>query len=319
MSISPKISVIVPLYNCESYIERSISSIINQSYKDIEILVIDDGSTDGSASIIENNYSKNSNIKYFYKNNSGVADARNLGIEKAVGEFLFFLDADDWIEHDCLESLVSFTEEDSLDFAFSLAHYVASDDFLRKKILQLTSEDKLVSDIISQKIPAYCWGNLYKRQIIKSFNLKFHPGLKMMEDIVFNLNYIFKCNAVGLCRIPKYYYFQRKDSAVKTISIDKINDQFKALDIVKCLLKETGDLEFFQKEIKNWYLNNKVSFVNCNINTMKKWDDFYEYSFFDVLRSNMSFLKKIFFIMMELGFYRIVYFINFLNNFKRKS
>ena len=114
-----KISIIIPAYNVEAYIEKCINSVINQTYDDIEVIIINDGSTDNTAEIIEK-YSKIDNrIKIVNKYNSGVSDSRNVGIEMFTGDYVFFLDSDDWVEKDYIIKAVDVLEKNNIDILFN--------------------------------------------------------------------------------------------------------------------------------------------------------------------------------------------------------
>ena len=109
------VSVIVPVFNVEKFLEKCVSSITNQTYKNLEILLVDDGSTDNSGTICDN-FSKNDNrLKVFHKKNGGLSDARNYGIERATGSYIMFIDSDDWIENDTIELLLDKTIEEKSD------------------------------------------------------------------------------------------------------------------------------------------------------------------------------------------------------------
>ena len=302
-----KVSIIIPTYNCKYYIVKCIESVLKQTYKNLEIIIVDDGSTDGTKKLIKERYSNNEKIKYYYINNSGVSIARNFGIKNSTGEKLFFLDADDWLEEKSLENFVNKMIDSDADIVFSSGYFIDYTGTSRlKRGVKINEKKYLISQIISQKIPSYCWGKLYKKSIIDCFSINFNSHLLMMEDVVFNIEYIQNSEKISFLKNSGYHYFQRTDSTVKTVNFNKIESQFDALNIVQKNFLEKGCYNIYKKDLMNWYLNNKISFFYLNNNLMNKWEEYKNYNSFDILKSNLSMVNKFLFIMMDMGFYKLV-------------
>lgn len=185
-----KISIIIPVYNGEKYIERCILSASNQTYKNIEIMIIDDGSNDGTADIIEQMMQKDRRIKVIKKKNEGVSSARNCGIKKSTGDYIMFVDTDDYIENDYLRKMYDEIKKYDVDMVCS--GYVECDKGESKQVLL---EKKLLSgctecynyffeckNVRGTHNASVVWGKLYKRKIIS--DMKFE-GLSYGEDTLF--------------------------------------------------------------------------------------------------------------------------------------
>lgn len=191
----PKISVIIPVYNAEKYLAKSIESVLNQSLKDIEVICIDDGSTDKSLEILENYADKDKRIKIFRQKQSGPANARNLGIDNSSSDIITFLDADDWVySENSYEKIYNEMKADNLDL-LAYNHYEYNNelaallpDALRKYIFEYDDEDYnkvLLKDDFSKyvfKFSPFPWDKFYKKNLLIDNNIKFPLNLPAGED-----------------------------------------------------------------------------------------------------------------------------------------
>ncbi len=179
----PAISVIVPVYNVEKYIEKALNSIIAQTFKDFELLLIDDGSPDNSGHICDE-YAENDNrIKVFHKANGGLSDARNYGLERASGEYTIFFDPDDWVNDDCLEELYKKAKEDNADMV--ICDYFHNDKYRQTYATQKpTALDNrtLIKDLLYGNIFGYCVNKLIKLECYKKYNITYPVGIYGCED-----------------------------------------------------------------------------------------------------------------------------------------
>ena len=193
MKSSELISIIVPAYNVENKINRCIDSLINQTYENIEIIIINDGSTDNTEKNCEK-YKENKKVKYFYINNSGVSEARNFGIKNSTGKYIIFVDSDDYAEYELVERL--YKNITNSDLVICSKNVVTENQIIREKI-NLTEKILKKEDVLTlykAKIlnPPYC--KLYKSNIIKSNNIKFDKNISIGEDLLFNIEYIKNIN-----------------------------------------------------------------------------------------------------------------------------
>lgn len=216
-----KISIIVPIYNCEKYVDKCIKSILNQTYKNYEILLIDDGSTDNSYSICKNYEEKYASVRVFHKNNGGVSSARNYGLEKAIGNYILFVDSDDTIhKKHCellLENLIKY-DADMSSNAISINEY----DLSLGNPKLISKDDALYKVLFDMNFFGYPVNKLYKKSIINqeqilNFDEKIHWG----EDLLFNVNYILRCKRIVQDYNKTYYYYQNEESRTNKSNLDK--------------------------------------------------------------------------------------------------
>lgn len=210
-----KVSIIVPLYNAEKYLEKCISSIVGQTYRNIEIILINDGSTDRSHEICYKFKTQDPRISYIYQNNSGVGTARNRGLDVSSGEYIMFVDSDDWLERDYVSIMVnnidendiivsSFTEETEADtISVKSFNKIRNDEII-------DSRSKIFLDCVNKKIYTYLvWGKLYKKQIIRDTRF---VNQSYSEDAIFIRDVFCKCSNIKIIHNTGYHY--RLDSGV---------------------------------------------------------------------------------------------------------
>ena len=251
------ISVIVPVYNVEKYLERCVKSIAAQTYKDLEILLIDDGSTDKSGEMCDDFQQTDSRIKAFHKQNGGLSDARNYGIEHSAGEFISFVDSDDYIDEKMLETLHRLITENDAD----LAVCSAMDVFEGKEVTQVKEIKEFnLNKVESYKymlrgdgIPSAC-NKLYKRQTVG--DVRFPVG-KLYEDGFFTPQILKKVEKTAVTSKPMYYYFRRADSITtkpfREGDLDVIEAYDKCVKQVKELCPEA--LPYAEFRYRNAYFN----------------------------------------------------------------
>ena len=187
------VSVIVPVYRAELYLDKCIKSILGQTYDNIELLLINDGSPDRSGEICDRYAQTDERIKVFHKQNAGVSAARNTGLMNAHGKWIIFVDSDDWLEVDCIEKCLKLINEYHLDFLqFGLKRVDDNGRVLSadgKETAVLSAEEY----IRTGKIGICVGGGIFKADIIQAANLRFDTDLKLGEDQLFVYRYISKC------------------------------------------------------------------------------------------------------------------------------
>lgn len=211
------VSIIVPVYNVEKYLERCLDSLISQTLKEIEVICINDGSTDSSGQILSRYAQKDNRIRVINQENAGLSAARNTGLNVAKGEFIGFVDSDDWIDKDFYEKLYNAAITNDCDIAVAgiLKHYKQRTAFefkiSQEKIARNLAEKFKISDVPDS---AYVWNKIYKAERIKSLNLKFPVG-KYYEDQYFTPQVFL--NSGNLIVIPDvvYHYWRHSESIVK--------------------------------------------------------------------------------------------------------
>lgn len=209
------ITIIIPLYNVESFIERCLNSVVNQTYKNLEIILINDGSTDNSLSICEEYRKKDKRIKLINKKNGGVSSARNCGLDIYNGKYITFIDADDYVEVDYIEILYKKIKEYNVDIVFSNAIEVLDNGKTMNnknaiKDILLDKENVYKELFLERYISCACWGNLYKVDVIK--DVKFDINMHLDEDFKFLIDVINNIDNSVMISDKKYYYVIRENS-----------------------------------------------------------------------------------------------------------
>lgn len=237
-----KVSIIIPVYNVERYLEECFESITNQTHKNIEIIFIDDGSTDNSGSILDSFRKKDIRVKVFHKRNGGVSSAKNVGIKNAEGDYVTFVDPDDYIMEDYVEYLLKLVTKENAEIALSKKMYDNYDmkQDLKDKICTYSSEEALVS-ILSYNINVAVWNKLYKLSFIKSNNILFYEDIFMGEGFNFNILAFQKAKKI-IVGHHKIYFYRRDNlqSATTKFRIDKWENALFAIERIKDNLKSNS-------------------------------------------------------------------------------
>lgn len=217
MMRTPLVSIIIPVYNVEKFLPQCLNSVVNQTYKNIEVLLINDGSPDGSDVICKEYAMNNPQIQYFARNNSGPSATRNFGLKYAKGKYVFFLDSDDYLEFDCIANMVEVAKNDKLIVTgFNI------DDMMQGNVSipqqYSGSYDNLHSYLLDfHKYFAtkfnFVWGKLYKRDVIEKHHLRFVDGLSLAEDVLFNIEYYRHCSEGVVQMAYNGYYYRQSDSS----------------------------------------------------------------------------------------------------------
>lgn len=246
-----KVSVIVPVYNTEKYLAKCLDSLVNQTLKEIEIILVNDGSKDGSQIIINSYAEKDHRIKPFEKPNGGLSDARNFGIEKAEGEYMAFVDSDDYIDVNMFEKMYDLAKKHSAEIALcDLEKVNEKGESFRKlpQSPQLPEKIVLKDDFsIFGEFECFACNKIFKRELFEEN--KFKKGLHF-EDIELIPQLMLKSNIIAKINQPFYKYFERQDSITKTHT-KKGLDIFTAIDNVGNAFLESNYSDF-ENEMKRF-------------------------------------------------------------------
>ena len=243
----PKVSVIVPIYNVEKYLEKCINSLLSQTLEDIQIILVNDGSKDNSGNIAKE-YEKNNKDRVIYveKENGGLSDARNYGLKYATGDFIAFLDSDDYIEKNAYEEMYNKAIEENAD-------YVECDfiwEFPNKIRVDKQYPYKNKKDMLSF-VRVVAWNKLIKRQLITDNNLEFPKGLRY-EDVEFTYKLIPFVNKFAYVDKPFIHYVQREDS-IANVQNERTAEIFTVLDNVIEFYKKNNIYEEYRNELEYNY------------------------------------------------------------------
>lgn len=253
MKYDVKISIIVPVYNVEKYIKVCIESILNQSYINFELLLINDGSTDNSYDICKKYKELDSRIFIFDKKNEGVSATRNFGIEKATGEWICFVDSDDWLPNNYFEKIMEDTKLADITFWGAKFHYSdSSTTEYNPKPVFIENKNEIEKILLYLKENSqnfeylgYTWNKLFKASIIKNNFIRFVTNLKLREDEVFTLEYAQYANSIRIKN--DVYYNYRVINTGLTASLKKNTEYILLASEMERLIKNYNNNDFIQR------------------------------------------------------------------------
>lgn len=287
------VSVVVPIYNKEKYIKKCIDSLLKQSYENIEIILIDDGSTDKCKDICLSYSDKR--IKYFYKKNGGVSSARNYGITKSTGEWILFVDADDYVENDYVEKLYN----NDYDFTMCSFKTVIDKEIIIENSFSLSINDNqnILNELLKSKyirlIPTP-YLKIFNVKIIKNNNIQFDEKISYGEDTCFVLDYLKHCDNALIIDYNGYSNVISKEESLSRKYIKQIEDQLNEINIrideyekVKETVKSIWYFRNFKtilyNEVNNGYDSFKKVLINSKKNVYFSKIKFNEFEFKDKL------------------------------------
>ena len=249
-----KLSVVVPVYNVEKYIDRCLNSLVSQDLDNYEIIIVNDGSKDNSQEIIDKYLNKYpSIIKAYIKENGGLSDARNYGILKASGEYITFLDSDDYLELNTYKKMLDIAYKGNYDLVVANLEYVWEDhskeSFVKKGLNKICDND--IKNLFLS--PLFSWNKLYKKALFDKLECKYPKGL-WYEDIPVTLKFISSINSIAYYDHVGYYYLQRNSSILGSSYNDKMYDIFTIFENVIKDFKERNKYEIFYDELEYLFI-----------------------------------------------------------------
>ncbi len=261
MTTAPKISVIVPVYNVATYVGECLSSLVHQTFTDFEIIAINDGSTDGSLAILREFEASYPFVHVIDQPNGGVSKARQAGLSCARGEYIAFVDSDDYVVPNFLEGLYNALCETGADISccnyhlrFEVTGFTMTYPFCWKSVL--TREKAMCRLIRDYSIQGFLWNKLYRKTLFTEHQIHF-PTM-CFEDMVMNHQLFSHADKIATIRTPLYYYQQRHTSALNTMNAKKINDYLQMLMLARQNLEKMG--EFKKYEFSYQVLCTKTAF-----------------------------------------------------------
>ena len=279
MGKKPIVSIIIPVYNVERYIARCIKSLQEQDYKNIEIIVVVDGSPDKSGQIVEKIADNDKRIVVVSKENAGVSAARNSGIDKATGDYIMFVDGDDWVDSTYVFDFIRAAEHNSYDIVMNY-NYIADNGYSRysenDEIDEIT-RDKAAEYIYNGRIFVAVWNKLYRRKFLVENQISFHEDIWFGEGMLYNIECLSKVNNIGVLNKSTYHQEPNPGSAMRKFNLASYECGLKSMQIQKSII------ERFRPEVINaWSLHDYQyhmtiidglvwsNSVNENSNTYKK-------------------------------------------------
>ena len=245
------VSVIIPFYNSENYLYDCLQSVRKQTYRNIEIILVDDGSRDGSYEICEKELKKDQRIKLFSQENGGVSKARNLGIDNAKGKYICFVDSDDLVMEDFIEKMINFIDKADI----VICGFIKLKEDEKKYILEdrgLLSEDKVYyNTMCNNMIGLYSVNKMYKTSIINKYNIRFKENIAVGEDMVFLTTYYHYCKSFFYINEPLYTYKINQTSVMQGMyTLRKFN--YKSLTVLEAIDNILDITKEESKTIRNY-------------------------------------------------------------------
>lgn len=258
----PHLSVVIPIYNAEPYLPKCLESILVQAYLDMEVLLVDDGSTDGSADVCKEYVTRDSRFRYIYKDNGGASSARNVGIREARGEWMFFVDADDALPSDAVGCMMSCVIDERVDMVVGaytiddVDRHLAYHHKVNEPVLSRSDAANMMFLENRYGYQGYVWNKLFRLAVVMKHNIRFNEAYKVNEDRLFCVEYICAMRGVVMsCDSVVYNYIRHTDSTIGGMrnNLRILDDYTSSVFIVK-LLKKHG----FPRRTINLALDNLI-------------------------------------------------------------
>ena len=260
--MSPQISIIVPVYNVEKYLSRCLDSILYQTFSDFEILLINDGSTDNSGGICDKYAKKDKRIRVFHKNNEGVSRARNTGLDNAKGDWITFVDSDDWIDKDMYYKLYNeaiLSEADIIMCDFYIYYNQNSKDLIKSVSTESSKEDIIKNYILS--FTSLC-NILVHRSLYDNHRLRIPENFSVCEDFWLSVQLFYYAKKISSVHIPLYFYNRENiNSILNNPNKTRYIDECKVYLDILSFFKNKNVLSLYQKEVSWRILKSKQDLV----------------------------------------------------------
>lgn len=241
-------SVIIPVFNAEKYLVNCIESILNQSYENFELLLVNDGSSDNSGYICDTYAEKDKRVKVFHTSNFGVSSARNLGLQNSSGEYILFVDADDWIEDgyilDFYNSIINY------NFDLIVSGYHHDNLILKTNVIKSAiKEEAIINDDIAKilthledgNLLSSVWGKLFKKELIDDCKLVFDTKISFGEDTLFTWSYLIHINSISVLGCIGYHYIQNNNLSSLTYKMDTYDNLMYTNNLIYNAKKRVSD------------------------------------------------------------------------------
>ena len=292
----PLISIIIPVYKVEKYLEKCIKSVLSQTYKNLQIILVDDGSPDNCGNICDDYARVDNRIEVIHKANGGLSDARNVGLKAARGEYIGFVDSDDYVSNEMFENLYNTLISNDVDVSICNFYIVIDNKNIIKNAdngVKIYNKLEILKEILlDKKIQSYAWNKLYKRELFEDIE---YPIGKKYEDIGTTFYILEKCNKIVVSGSPEYYYLTRGDSIVNNNTegtvidyISLISDRYDYIDKKYKELKKYNDF-YITKTLITAYTdayhlkNNSEEFLKILNNFFNKVKDIFKNNEEDIL------------------------------------
>lgn len=307
----PKVSVVVPVYNVEKYLDRCVNSLVSQTLKEIEIILVDDGSPDSSGRICDQWAERDFRVRVFHQENGGPSVARNHGIEVALGEYVAFVDSDDSMEPEAYATLYAEAKRGAYDVVYCGNMYHCADGTIEQngvRDMSYRGNDviKHIGDMLYEEgvgnpqhrvVTSACMG-IFRRKIIEKYNLRFMLRY-YSEDILFNIDFISNCSSVRYLPYAFYNYYYTEGSRSNIISESKIDANFRSHDAVVKKIKSCSLAKFEAQALLNWmdcalWITKEIILSDMPMSEKRRLcTRIYDYEGFDAVFANKEIAGKV--------------------------
>lgn len=247
--MNPLVSIVVPVYKVEAFLPRCVDSLLAQTYQNIEIILVDDGSPDNCPQICEDYKAKYDNTKVVHKQNGGLSSARNAGMDKATGEYIFFVDSDDWLDSDCIADLVEIAEREKVDFVRTRMKYNSWPNYKDGQVCDFGIEKMMVEGVYDRQkiendilpiciatrqitfgpITSAC-ATLYRLSLLQKNGIRFYEDIKYSEDAIFNVHVLLRSDSFFYLNHRQYYnYYFNNTSITKSFRADRWDSNLRQI------------------------------------------------------------------------------------------
>ena len=271
-----KLSVIIPAYNISHYVGECLDSLVHQTYKDMEIIVVDDGCTDNTCSIVEEYVSKYPQVSLLHKKNGGLSDARNFGIPYAKGEYIAFLDSDDFVDVTLYEKMMHKIDEGHDVVVCDITYFYEdkSKNFIMQGLSPWDIKDIRKRAMVS---PMFAWNKVYKASFFQEKGYRYPLGL-WYEDIPVTLPIFASCESIGWVNEPLIYYRQREGSIMSETKTPRLKEIFTIMEMVRTTFKKEGWYDTYKDELEYLHVEHlrlygMFRFIRSNL-----WEELYDLS-----------------------------------------
>ena len=235
---SIKVSIIVPIFNVERYIHKCIKSLMLQDHQNIEIILVDDGSPDQSGEIIDELGKKDNRIKVVHKTNGGVSTARNIGLSLSTGDYIMFVDGDDWVEKDYVSYFIKLVSEYELPIGMNKFNYYTDDTIETKDSNYIVSAEKVIEWLYSGEMFVAVWNKIFSREFIMEYHLQFDETIWYGEGMLFNIECLQHVEKVAIGEKPVYHQINNPDSAMRRFNLESNLCGIRSLEKQKQIWKK---------------------------------------------------------------------------------
>ncbi|MBQ7976029.1 MAG: glycosyltransferase family 2 protein [Clostridia bacterium] len=276
-----KYSVIIPVYNSEKTIKRCIKSITSQDRTDVEIIIVNDGSTDKSESLCKALQTEHNNIIYIHKENGGVSSARNSGLSVAKGKYVMFVDSDDYVDSECFDMLDNYTKSDAdfYQFVFSIVKNGIVKEvraWPERSVNTLSEKEAFISESVVTRSINSCWARLYKRKIIEKKGLRFCEELSVGEDLTFVFTFLLSADKIERIDSNIYFVDVSNEESLSRRYRENLSEQLICVYESMCKALEKSDIESESVNRSLAWLHYRNAYSVAN----------------DLSKSNLSFLER---------------------------